>query len=94
MGSRILLGLSYKLYGSTRAVQWRDAFPKQLRGEAKVQRPAGCSRYVAGFERCSPRRDCVIELAGSARGALSSLAERGVLNGVLKCAINSQPVGT
>ena len=53
----------------TRVVQWRDAFPKQLRDEVKVQRPVGCSRYVAGFERCSPRADCVIELAESARGA-------------------------
>lgn len=68
-GSRILLGLSYKLYGDTLVVQWRDAFPKQLRDEVKVQRPVGCSRYVAGFERCSPRGDCVIELAESARGA-------------------------
>jgi hypothetical protein len=48
---------------------WRDAFPKQLRDEVKVQRPVGCSRYVAGFERCSPRGDCDIELAESARGA-------------------------
>ena len=39
-GSRILLGLSYKLYGDTLVVQWRDAFPKQLRDEVKVQRPA------------------------------------------------------
>jgi hypothetical protein len=68
-GSRILLGRSYKLYGGTRVVLWRDAYPKQLRDEVKVQRPVGCSRYVAGFERCSPRGDCVIELAESARGA-------------------------
>lgn len=67
--SSILLGLSYKLYGGTRVVHWRDAFPKQLRDEVKVQRPVGCPRYVTGFERRSPRGDCVIELAESARGA-------------------------
>lgn len=47
-------------------VQWRDAVStKQFRDKAKVRRPVGCSRYATGFEYCSPRMDCVIELAGS-----------------------------
>jgi hypothetical protein len=54
-------------------VQWRDAVStKQLRDKAKVRRPVGCSRYVTGLERRSPRTDCVIELAENARGASSS----------------------
>lgn len=48
---------------------WRDAPPKRLRDEAKAQRPVGCSRYVTGFERCSPRVDGDIELARGVRGA-------------------------
>lgn len=52
-------------------VQWRDAIflngstMKPWRGG-----PYGCSRNVTGFERCSSRVECDIELARDARGSL------------------------